>query len=60
MISSVRLGSAFALAVLASGCAALGIPVPADVAAVPVAPPTVTFSGATLARAPSSRALAAH
>ncbi len=52
--------SGFAFAAVVSGCAALGIPVPADVAAVPVAPPTVTFSGATLARAPSSRALAAH
>ncbi|HEX4406714.1 MAG TPA: hypothetical protein VH560_17870 [Polyangia bacterium] len=55
-----RLIGGFALAVFASGCAALGIPVPADVAAAPVGPPTVTFSGATLARAPSSRALAAH
>jgi hypothetical protein len=49
---------ALAFAALAGSCAQLGLPALAG--AVPVTPPSVTFAGATLVRAPSTRELAAH
>ncbi len=45
---------------LLGSCAELGLPPPTGPAPVPVAPPSVTFVGATLVRAPSTRDLAAH
>jgi hypothetical protein len=51
---------ALALAPFLGSCAELGLPPPAGPAPVPVAPPKVTFVGATLVRAPSTRDLAAH
>jgi hypothetical protein len=54
---------ALALVVLslpAGSCAQLGLPPLGGPAAVPISPPTVTFSGATLARSPRARDLAAH
>jgi hypothetical protein len=47
-----------ALGSLAGSCAQLGLPPLAG--AVPVSRPSVTFAGATLVRAPSTRELAAH
>jgi hypothetical protein len=63
MISCSRLWiAAFALApvTLLGSCAELGLPPLAAPGAIPVAPPSVTFVGATLVRAPSTRDLAAH
>jgi hypothetical protein len=44
--------------VLLGSCAQLGLPPLGS--GVPIAPPSVTFAGATLVRAPSTRELAAH
>ena len=63
MISCSRLWiAAFALATVLSlgSCAELGLPPLAGPGAIPVTPPSVTFVGATLVRAPSTRDLAAH
>jgi hypothetical protein len=64
MTASSRFGlAALALApvvTLLGSCAQLGLPPLAGPGAVPVTPPSVTFVGATLVRAPSTRDLAAH
>jgi hypothetical protein len=52
---------ALALAPWLGSCAELGIPpLAGPAAAIHVTPPSVTFVGATLVRAPSTRSLAAH
>src|SRR5262245_44606390 len=47
------------VAVSVPGCAELGLPVPGGIGTA-LTPPKVTFTGATLVSAPSSRTLAAH
>jgi hypothetical protein len=54
------LSLALGLAPFASGCAELGLPPVAGPGAAPVTPPSVTFVGATLVRAPRAQDLAAH
>jgi hypothetical protein len=55
------LSLALVLAPLASGCPELGFtPLRDPATAVPVTPPSVTFVGATLVRAPRAQDLAAH
>jgi hypothetical protein len=51
--------AALALAAAMASCAQLGLP-GLNQAAAPITPPSVTFAGATLARAPSTRLLAAY
>jgi hypothetical protein len=51
---------ALAFAPLLGACAQLGLPPLGGPGAVPVTPPSVTFVGATLSRAPSTHDLAAH
>jgi hypothetical protein len=51
---------ALASAVLLGSCAQLGLPPLTGPGAIPIKPPTVTYAGATLVRAPSTRDLAAH
>ncbi len=51
---------ALALAAVTASCAQLGLPGLNQPGAASVVPPSVTFAGATLARAPSERSLAAY
>jgi hypothetical protein len=55
-----RASLVLASVVLFGSCAQLGLPPLAAPGAVPITPPSVTFVGATLVRAPSTQALAAH
>ena len=56
--SSLGLSLTLALAAATGSCAQLGLPGLNQVA--PIKPPSVTFVGATLARAPSTRLLSAY
>jgi hypothetical protein len=52
--------AAFALTAATASCAQLGLPGLNQPGAPAITPPSVTFAGATLARAPSTRLLAAY
>jgi hypothetical protein len=58
--SALTSAAALVLAVASGSCAQLGLPPLAGPGAIPVTPPSVTFVGATLVRAPRMQDLAAH
>jgi hypothetical protein len=58
-VGAHRLAGTLVLALVTSSCAQFGLPLP-GVPGGNLTPPSVTFAGATLVRAPSQRALAAY
>jgi hypothetical protein len=58
--SATKSALALASVLVVGSCAQLGLPPLGGPGAIPITPPKVTYVGATLVRAPSTRALAAH
>jgi hypothetical protein len=59
-LRGARAALALAPVVVLGSCAQLGLPPLGGPGGIPIKPPTVTYVGATLVRAPSTRDLAAH